>query len=453
LAALRSGLSRPSDRQAEKEPATVVQTGPPAMDPTPLPAPIVEESSHGVQLPHLAPPGGLGRRPHNSGPLPPPPGPRKTLLGIPPTIMPGPAPGGDKEPPRLPGVPGMPGDPSEPPLRRLEGVSLPGTPKTAPEDEASTQRVERFDASDILDTTPPPLPPSPGTDGAEAFFENVPTRPAAVTDLASTLEGTRPSGHVLIPKVPSAPPIVNDDSEPYLRPPGIAKGIFALGIAAAFAVGLTAGALIFRSGGGGGGALEASAPPPAAAPTPAPALASVPCPSPPPVVVAPPAAAPDAAEPDAGAPIAAAAPVSTCSLDVTSVPPGAQVFVDGKSLGPSPAHVDALPCGSVTVKVDHERYAEWKEKIELTADKPGTVAATLRRGTSKVTITSAPSGAKVYIGGRAVGNTPLTRDFPAFTRVKVQLAAPGFRPAVKYVYSKDRATKVAVTLVKDGKRR
>ena len=135
------------------------------------------------------------------------------------------------------------------------------------------------------------------------------------------------------------------------------------------------------------------------------------------------------------------------------MPAGAEVFVDGKSVGPSPAKLDAVPCGAVSVRVVKERYLDWKDKVALTADKPQTAVAQLRRGLAKVTITSAPSGAKVYVGGRAVGQTPLTRDFPAFTRAKVQVVAPGFRPVVKYVYPKDKNTKVAVTLVRDGKKR
>jgi len=160
------------------------------------------------------------------------------------------------------------------------------------------------------------------------------------------------------------------------------------------------------------------------------------------------ASPPDAAPPTDAAQAPTATADAACSLEVNSSPQGAEIFLDGKSVGHSPMKLESLACGTVSLRLSQPRYVEWKEKVELTPDQPGSVQAQLRRGQAKVLITSAPSGAKVYVGGRAVGQTPLTRDFPAYTRAKLQVVAPGYRPSVTYVYPKDKLTRVAVRLVK-----
>ncbi len=108
-------------------------------------------------------------------------------------------------------------------------------PKRPPVDDSATVPVLLMDQPE---NTPPPLPPSPGSAEADRWFEDAPTRPSALTDIA--------------PSLPPRSGILSDSStlrsEPALPPAAAptAWGLMGLVAATALAVGIVIGALIIR---------------------------------------------------------------------------------------------------------------------------------------------------------------------------------------------------------------
>lgn len=107
-------------------------------------------------------------------------------------------------------------------------------------------------------------------------------------------------------------------------------------------------------------------------------------------------------------------------LEVTSVPSGATVFVDGDRLGHTTPAKIARPPGSCTVEVTKTGYQDYTGTWTVTAGQTTVAAVTLTatstaggpQGSSATTgtisVTSTPSGAQVYVDDVGKGTTPKT---------------------------------------------
>ena len=97
-------------------------------------------------------------------------------------------------------------------------------------------------------------------------------------------------------------------------------------------------------------------------------------------------------------------------VSVRSDPPGAEVYVDGESEGPTPREIE-LPAESHLFRLKRAGYAEETREVEVIADSTIEMpVVVLQREFGGVVIRSSPSGAEVYVdkekGSR--GRTPLT---------------------------------------------
>ncbi|MBK9032573.1 MAG: PEGA domain-containing protein [Myxococcales bacterium] len=187
-------------------------------------------------------------------------------------------------------------------------------------------------------------------------------------------------------------------------------------------------------------------PAPTPAPTPGPSSTGV-APTPAPTDVAPaptdvapaptdvaPAPTDVASAPTEVAPaIAPPAPSDACAVTFTSSPDGATVLIAGAELGTTPITVE-VPCATRAATFRRDRYQTRTQPLTLA---PGaqTVSARLERPTFSVTIASAPKGAKVTVGGRAVGVTPVTIQVPGFEGMPVEVVLRGFAPHRERVYA------------------
>lgn len=105
-------------------------------------------------------------------------------------------------------------------------------------------------------------------------------------------------------------------------------------------------------------------------------------------------------------------PPAVGGLRVESVPPGAQVRVNGEPRGRTPLDLDALPFGAYEVRIDRRGYESQRLQVSLSAESPrGELSLTLERrvpprGTAD--FVSTPPGATVRIDGRRVGKAPLS---------------------------------------------
>ena len=64
-------------------------------------------------------------------------------------------------------------------------------------------------------------------------------------------------------------------------------------------------------------------------------------------------------------------------LDIQTVPKGAEIFLDGQSVGKSPASLSNVPAGQHSIALKKESYANFETKINIEAGKRANVDATL----------------------------------------------------------------------------
>jgi serine/threonine-protein kinase len=157
-------------------------------------------------------------------------------------------------------------------------------------------------------------------------------------------------------------------------------------------------------------------------------------------------------------PVAAApAPQSdarTGRLLVRTMPAGAQVSVDGKDVGRTPATVRDLARGPHRVRVTHDGYAAQERRVVVSASRPAqsvnialarapvpppartakaapatsaSAGAAAARLPGALEVDSRPAGAKVYLDGKLIGNTPLSLPSVAAGEHAVRLEHDGYR--------------------------
>ena len=102
-------------------------------------------------------------------------------------------------------------------------------------------------------------------------------------------------------------------------------------------------------------------------------------------------------------------------IALTSTPPGARVFVDGRQLeGTTPLRMDHLPAGSHTVRVEADGRRPWQRQIQVASGQIMDLAAELEAGTVSVRFESTPRGAEVVLvrgdEREAIGTTPVRGD-------------------------------------------
>ena len=125
----------------------------------------------------------------------------------------------------------------------------------------------------------------------------------------------------------------------------------------------------------------------------------------------------------------------TGALNVSSVPAGATVSVDGRSRGLSPIVLKELGPGIHIIQLDLDGYDEWKTTVDLAAGNTSDLAVTLvpqTAGTAGfIAVSAQPGGALVVIDGRPAGRIPANASLragpfmPGTHEVIVEL--PGYR--------------------------
>ena len=170
------------------------------------------------------------------------------------------------------------------------------------------------------------------------------------------------------------------------------------------------------------------------------------------------AAAPDAAAASDAAAAAAIAPDAaapatggTCTVNVVSVPSGAEVIVDGAVAGRTPAALE-LPCG-VESKLLF-RKPPLVAQTRTVTPKVGaetTLRAVLAKQVFSLKVSSTPAGAAITINGKASGVTPSNVKLPGFEAATVVMTKAGFEPYTEKITPKQNAETVHGALKRKGK--
>jgi len=94
------------------------------------------------------------------------------------------------------------------------------------------------------------------------------------------------------------------------------------------------------------------------------------------------------------------------TLEVSSDPSGADVYVDSFYKGTTPLTIQLSP-GSHTVRITKGDYEVYTTTVTLSPGETKSISATLKPAYGYLNVESDPSGAKVYVDGDYVGTTPL----------------------------------------------
>ncbi len=119
----------------------------------------------------------------------------------------------------------------------------------------------------------------------------------------------------------------------------------------------------------------------------------------------------------------------TGSIYANSEPKGAKIYLDENYKGQTPQTILNVPIGEHTLKFSKNGYEEISRTITVASDQTTTFSESLTGETGSISVSSNPSGAKVYVDGSYKGLTPKTiSDVPVGKHVIV-LSKSGYETA------------------------
>ena len=122
-------------------------------------------------------------------------------------------------------------------------------------------------------------------------------------------------------------------------------------------------------------------------------------------------------------------------VSVSSVPGGAQIEVDGKPAGVTPARLE-LDAGIRRVQVSSPGLRVWNSSVVVNAGVPQTIGPIeLGAADARVTVRSVPSGAQVTTGGSFRGLTPLTLELSPGVSHAVTVTRAGYAPWTREIFA------------------
>jgi formylglycine-generating enzyme required for sulfatase activity len=131
------------------------------------------------------------------------------------------------------------------------------------------------------------------------------------------------------------------------------------------------------------------------------------------------------------------------TLQISAIPPGAHVSVDGVDSGSTPVVVDA-PSGVRQIRISAPKLKTWESSVVLKAGEALHVGPIiLGQPDAHLVLRSIPSGAEVTIGGVHRGQTPIEVDLPAGIQHEVVVNAAGYATWVRPVFA-DAGKKVTL---------
>ncbi len=123
------------------------------------------------------------------------------------------------------------------------------------------------------------------------------------------------------------------------------------------------------------------------------------------------------------------------TMQISTVPAGAHVSVDGVDSGVAPTVVDA-PSGVRRVRISAANLKAWESSVVLKAGEALAIGpVTLGEPDARLGLTSVPAGAEVTVGGVLRGRTPISVDLPAGIQHEVVVNSPGYAPWTQRVFA------------------
>ena len=121
-------------------------------------------------------------------------------------------------------------------------------------------------------------------------------------------------------------------------------------------------------------------------------------------------------------------PVNMGSLYVDSGPRGASLYLDDNYQGETPIRIDFVPIGVHTIRLSKDGYRDYVQQVFIENNKTTTIFVNLVVETTRfrLSISSNPSGASVYIDGIYRGVTP-TYNYVSYGFHTIRLVLEGFK--------------------------
>lgn len=120
-------------------------------------------------------------------------------------------------------------------------------------------------------------------------------------------------------------------------------------------------------------------------------------------------------------------------MQISSVPEGADVLIDGLRVGNTPLTTEVLETGS-QLSVAKRGYKTWERQVSVKAGTLETYPAIeLVVADGTVDVSTSPAGAHVRVDGEFRGTTPVSVDLSPLTEHRVELFLEGYRKAVRTV--------------------
>ncbi len=101
---------------------------------------------------------------------------------------------------------------------------------------------------------------------------------------------------------------------------------------------------------------------------------------------------------------------ANATLQVNSIPRGANVTVDGRYRGQSPISLALSPGIDYVIGLSKAGYGSSSRRVRLSAAASDSITVDLSARTGRLTVNVSPAGATVYVDGRARGNGTTTLD-------------------------------------------
>jgi formylglycine-generating enzyme required for sulfatase activity len=135
-------------------------------------------------------------------------------------------------------------------------------------------------------------------------------------------------------------------------------------------------------------------------------------------------------------------------IKIISIPPAADVHIDGKLTGRTPLKLQ-LSAGTYRIKVSADRYKTWTSELLVQPDQPQVLDnIRLQPADATLTVQTDPAGANVMIDNRYIGQTPVKTQVSPDTRHEIQITKAGYEKAsrkIKLASASSKKINVALT--------
>ena len=120
-------------------------------------------------------------------------------------------------------------------------------------------------------------------------------------------------------------------------------------------------------------------------------------------------------------------------MQITSVPDGADVVVDGRQVGTTPLTTEVLETGT-RLTLAKPGYKTWEREVSIEAGTTGTYPPVeLEVADGIVEVSSSPAGAHVSVDGEFRGTTPVSVEISPLREHRIELFLEGYRNAVRTI--------------------